>query len=79
MLAGLPVVATAIPALHEIFDACDDASLFPIGDMDAYAARMRPLLHDRDRRERIGANNRARVLRDFAPDRMVQGYLDLLQ
>ena len=42
MLAGLPVVATAIPALHEVFDACDGACLFPVGDRDAFADRMRP-------------------------------------
>ena len=64
MAAGLPVIATRLHALPEIIeDGVSGVLIDP--DDDQLAAALEMLLDDEDRRARIGAAARARVLERF--------------
>lgn len=62
---GLPVVASDIRGCRQV--VADDVSgrLFPVGDGDALAAALRPLVDDENRRLRMGKAARQRALERF--------------
>jgi glycosyltransferase involved in cell wall biosynthesis len=63
MSCGVPLVATTGGALPEVVGADDDTALLvPPGDADALAARIRGALGDPERRARVGAAGRRRVI-----------------
>lgn len=61
LAAGVPVVQPAHGAFPELLEATGGGRLVPPGDSAALAEAMRELLLDRDARERLGAEGRARV------------------
>ena len=72
MAAGLPVIATDMAQLSEVIDRPgENGLLVPLGDDDALAAAARDLLEDEERRHRIGAAARERVLAEYTLDRMI--------
>jgi glycosyltransferase involved in cell wall biosynthesis len=79
MAAGLPVVATAVGALPELVRDGEDGLLVPAGDVDALAARLARLVDEPELRAAMGARARTRAENDFALDRTVLGYQQLVE
>lgn len=73
MSAGLPVIATAVGGTPEIVDA-SCGLLVPSRDPAALTGAIVALARDPDRRRRLGAAARGRVLDSFTIDRMVDSY-----
>jgi len=79
MLAGLPVVATAVSAVPEIVADGLTGYLVPAGDADAVAARVTELLADPERRRMLGDTGRARALAEFSVARMTERTLEVYE
>ena len=71
MLAGLPVVATAVSAVPEIVTE-DTGLLVPAGDDRALAAALDRLVGDAELRERLGAAGQLRAHAEFSVARMAE-------
>jgi glycosyltransferase involved in cell wall biosynthesis len=72
MAFGLPIVATTAGGLPEVVEDGVTGLLVPPGDAHALAAAILRLLHDADLRQRLGQAGRARVLREFTVDCVVE-------
>ncbi len=79
MACGLPVVASDCSSLPELVEEGQGGHLCPVGDVEAFADRVNALAADTGERERMGAFNRARILRDFTRDQMVARYARVLE
>jgi glycosyltransferase involved in cell wall biosynthesis len=77
MLAGLPVVATAVSAVPEIVADGLTGYLVPAGDAGAVAARVTELLADPERRRMLGDTGRARALAEFSVAHMTEHTLEV--
>jgi glycosyltransferase involved in cell wall biosynthesis len=75
MAAGLPVVATAVGGTPEVIPSAEFGLTVPVSDHAAVAQATIELLGDGDRRARMGAAARARVLELFTQERMVESTL----
>ncbi len=73
MATGLPVVATEVGDLRAMLPAAGEGVLAARDDA-ALAAVLRPLLLDSGRRERLGAENRAKAERDYDQEAMFQAF-----
>jgi len=62
MASGLPVVASDIPGNRDLVMEGRTGFLFPVGDEEALAAKLLPLLLDRSRARRLGIAGRKRAL-----------------
>jgi glycosyltransferase involved in cell wall biosynthesis len=71
LIAGCPVVATAVDGTREIVDHGVDGFLAPPGDIDALAQRVGDILAGRIRLDPAG--RRERLVREFDQDEMVRG------
>jgi len=69
MAAGAAVVATRAGAAETVIADGEDGALAPIGDVDALAAAVEPLMRDPDRLAEIGAKARAKVVQNFNRER----------
>jgi glycosyltransferase involved in cell wall biosynthesis len=74
MLAGVPVVASAVQALPEVLD--DDAVLVPPEDADALATAVLALAEDEPARQAMAAAARARAESLFGVERMARETAD---
>lgn len=72
MLASLPVLATDIPGIREVFGE-GNPHLFQVEDAETCALHMEALL-DAGLRKALGGQNRASVLEQYAPERMFAAY-----
>jgi glycosyltransferase involved in cell wall biosynthesis len=72
MASGLPVVATRGGAFPEIVEDGRSGLLVPRGDVEALAEALSELLGDPARRAALGREARARVLRSFTWDRVIE-------
>jgi glycosyltransferase involved in cell wall biosynthesis len=72
MASGLPVLATRGGAFPEIVGDGRSGLLVPRGDVEALAEALSELLGDPARRAALGREARARVLRSFTWDRVVE-------
>ena len=83
MAAGAAVVATRAGAAETVIADGEDGVLAPVGDANALAAALEPLMRDPGRAAEIGAKARAKVVADFNHDReadeIVSVYRRLLQ
>lgn len=70
MAAARPVVATRVGGTPELVEEGVTGYLVPVGDDAAMAARILELAGNPDLRRRMGAAGRARVERDFTPEKM---------
>ena len=77
MLAGLPIVATAVSAVPEVVADGKTGALVPPGDVDAVARELDALLADPELRRRLGEAGRERARREFSVDRMAERTLDV--
>jgi len=66
MAAGLPVVAAAAAGHAEMLQDLDERALFPPGDTDGAAARLRSLAADAHARAALGAQEHARQVERFS-------------
>jgi N-acetyl-alpha-D-glucosaminyl L-malate synthase BshA len=71
---GVPVVATAVGGVPEVVRDGETGLLSPADDLARFAGRVRELLFDRERAQRLGANARADVLQRFAQEPIVDRY-----
>lgn len=72
--SGLPVVATDVGGNREIVNPPEAGSLVPSRDFAALANECVRLLQDRETRQRLSQAARARALRQFSLERMLQEY-----
>jgi glycosyltransferase involved in cell wall biosynthesis len=77
MLSSLPVVATAIPAIEEIFQL-ENSYLFTLGDIEDFTLKISPLINDAELRASVGENNKNRVIANYDPSKMAFTYLDYI-
>jgi glycosyltransferase involved in cell wall biosynthesis len=68
MAHGLPVVATPVGAIPEAIEDEVSGLLVPVRDPDRLAAALRRLAESPELRQRLGANARERVAREFEFD-----------
>ncbi len=71
MMAGLPVVATAVGGVPELVEHGRTGYLVPPGDTEALARALHDLLQDEALRRQMGEAGRERALRQFTEDRML--------
>jgi len=69
MAAGDAVVAARAGAAEMVITDGDDGVLAPVGDVDALAAAIEPLMGDPELIEAMGRRARQRVVADFSRDR----------
>ena len=69
MAAGDAVVATRAGAAEMVIADGDDGVLAPVGDADALAAALEPLMRDPERIEAMGRRAREKVVDRFSRDR----------
>jgi mannosyltransferase len=69
MAAGDAVVATRAGAAEMVIADGDDGVLAPVGDAEALAAALEPLMRDPERIEEIGRRAREKVVRLYSRDR----------
>jgi glycosyltransferase involved in cell wall biosynthesis len=74
MLAGLPVVATAVGSVPEAVRDGETGLLVEPRDGDALTAALRRLIDDPGLRERMGREGRALALQHFTAARMARDY-----
>jgi glycosyltransferase involved in cell wall biosynthesis len=72
MLAGLPVVASAVSSVPEIVVDGETGLLVPPDDAAALAAALSSLLADRERAAALGAAGLARARAEFSVERMAR-------
>lgn len=72
MLAGLPVVATAVSAVPEVVVDGETGALVPAGDAEGVARELGALFDDPELARRLGEAGRERAHRHFSVDRMTQ-------
>jgi glycosyltransferase involved in cell wall biosynthesis len=72
MIAGLPIVATAVPGNDELVTDGETGVLVPVRDPMALAAAIGDLLADPDRAERLAAAARREGHDEFSLDAMVE-------
>ena len=81
MATALPIVATAIDGINEQLDHEHDGLLVPAKDPAAMAGTLERLLSDRDFAESLGQHARAKVVKHFSVDMVVnqteQFYFDV--
>ena len=77
MAAGLPVVATEIPANRELVVHGETGFLVPLDVRNAFARRTLPILEDAELARRLGDAGREKMQREFTVDQMVDRYTAL--
>lgn len=77
MAAGLPVVATDIPAARECVVANATGYLVPVGDRAEFAKYTERLLNDATLAGQMGAAGRDRAAAEFSVQKMVDRHADL--
>jgi glycosyltransferase involved in cell wall biosynthesis len=77
MMAGLPVVATAVGGIPETVLHGETGLLVPPGDAHALASALHRLLQDADLRRRMGEAGRQRAMAWFTQQRMVDATIAL--
>jgi glycosyltransferase involved in cell wall biosynthesis len=70
MLAGKPVISFDIDGAKEVVNE-NTGRLIPPEDVDALTEASRELIADKDLRQKLGENARRSVVKQFAPETMV--------
>lgn len=78
MAAGRPLLASAVGGIPHYVTDGGNGLLFPSGDVDALANRLRVLMSDEGLRERLGRNGRARVAAELDERAYVRGFAAML-
>lgn len=72
MLSGLPVVATDVGGNSELVVNNETGYLVPLKDTGAMAAAVLNLIHDGEKREKMGESGRKRIVSEFGTEKMVK-------
>ncbi len=72
MAVGLPVVASPVGAIPEMIDESDGGFLVPWGDVPGYVEALSRLRDSASLRKRMGRYNRAKALREYDYDVVVE-------
>lgn len=75
MASGLPVITNNVGAVSEIID--NEVNGYIAQNDDAYLGYLAALLEDKELRETVGANARAKVIKHFNWYEIVNSFLDL--
>ncbi len=78
MSMGLPVVAPLIAGIPELIEHGKDGYLVSPGDVDSLAVCLSELIVDKELRQRLGENGRAKVKAEFNIEREVDWLYELL-
>jgi len=79
MASGLPVIATRIAGNEELVLDGESGALVPAEDVDSLRESLRPLLVQKEMRERMGIAARRRVEQFFSWSTVAQGYQSILE
>lgn len=79
MAAGLPILATDIPALREVCGVSSDLALCAPGDAQGLAERLLQLTWDPGQRQLLGEANRQRVREMYSPERMARQMVAVME
>jgi glycosyltransferase involved in cell wall biosynthesis len=79
MLNAKPVVAMAVGGIPEVIRTREEGVLVPAGDVACFASELLRLIADRDARQDIGSNARARILDQFLFPRRMERIRSLYQ
>lgn len=77
MAAGVPVVATDIPANRELVVPDQTGYLVALDVRSAFARRTLPILEDAELARRLGDSGRARMIAEFSVEKMVASHTAL--
>lgn len=77
MAAGLPVIASDIPANRELVVPNETGFLCKLGDAVGYMQYLRRLIDEPGLGERLGTAGRERIRTQFSTQKMVDGYAEL--
>ncbi|MBX3415900.1 MAG: glycosyltransferase [Pirellulales bacterium] len=77
MSAGVPVVATDIAGTRDLVVPGETGYLVPVGDCAAFARHTDRLFNEVELARRLGSAGRARMLREFSVERMVERHIAL--
>ncbi len=77
MAASRPVAAVDVGDIKRMVCEENRSFIVPRDDHQAFASAIEHLLEDDARRERIGSNNRDRVVTEFSQDRMFAAYSEI--
>lgn len=77
MFHGHPVLATRAGGVPEVVTDGETGFLFPVGDIDAFAARLDAIADDPERYRAMGERGRDRAATLFSAERIVEEYLRL--
>lgn len=76
MATGRPVIASRVGGIPELMEDGEEGLLIEPGDVEGLAAALESLAEDAERRRRLGAEARNRVLRDFRLEDSIARHLD---
>jgi glycosyltransferase involved in cell wall biosynthesis len=76
---GLPVVATDIPGIRDAVGAEALPFLVPVGENEAFAAKLEEMICNPDLRYKNGNANKARILTEFSIKKMCEASWGLIQ
>jgi glycosyltransferase involved in cell wall biosynthesis len=79
MAAGVPVVASDIPANRTLIDHGETGLLYPVGDRGDLARQTHRLLSDDQLADRLGRAGRERIQNEFGVEKMVRSYAQLYE
>ena len=79
MLAGLPIVATAVSAVPEVVEDGATGALVPAGDVDGVARELAALLADPGLRRQLGEAGRERARTEFSVARMAERTIEVYE
>lgn len=77
MEAGLPVVATDIIPMNEVITQDKNGLLFEMNSAEDLAARLLPLLNDREQRQRLGSEARKHIVENYSREKIISMYVEL--
>jgi len=78
MAAGLPVIATNIPANREAMGKMNESWLVPADDADVLAIKIMEFLNNKNLREQYGIMNKKRILENFSLEKTNEKTLDYI-
>lgn len=78
MAAGRPVVSTDVGDIRPIVAEENRNFVFPVGDTDGYDGGLAAMIGDTALRDRLGAENRKRVVDVYSMEKMLESYAAML-
>ncbi len=74
MVSGVPAIVSDIPANRQLVDDGIEGLVVPLRSEDLIASGLNSILSDEDRRTRMGAAGRARIVASFSTKEVIERY-----